>query len=96
MKAMPIVTMIFPPPTFFTTLLAMPLLKWDDPKIAQPGFEHYWAFSLPTTAMVLLVWHMMSSERTVFAEAWKLIKVNSEQSQQKQEHKNLSTEWSQV
>jgi hypothetical protein len=96
MKAIFIVTMIFLPPTFFATLFAMPLLKWDDPKVEQPGFEIYWAVSLPTTAIVLSVWHVMSSKRTVFAETWKLINVNSEQRQQEQEHKNLSTEWSQA
>jgi hypothetical protein len=88
MKAIAIVTIIFLPPTFFATLFAIPLLKWDDPKVAQPGFELYWAFSLPTTAIALSIWHIMSSERTVFAKAWRLIKVNSEQRQQEQEQKN--------
>ena len=77
----------------FATLFAMPLLERNDPKVAQPCLELYWDFSLPTTAIVLLLWHTMSSELNVFAEAWKLIKVNSEQTRQKQEHKNLPTEW---
>lgn len=77
----------------FATLFAMPSLEWNNPKVAQPGLELYWDFSLLTTAIVLSVWHTMSSERTVFAKAWKLIKVNSEQTRQKQEHKNPSTKW---
>ena len=74
MKTIAIMTMIFLPPTFFATLFAMPLLKWDGPEVIQPIFRIYWAASLPTTAAVLLVWHWMSSEKTIFAKGWARIK----------------------
>ncbi|KAI4940347.1 hypothetical protein J4E86_010981 [Alternaria arbusti] len=71
MKTIAIMTMIFLPPTFFATLFAMPLLKWDEPKVIQPSFGIYWAASIPTTVAVLLIWHWMSSEKTIFADAWR-------------------------
>ncbi|KAI4702892.1 hypothetical protein J4E81_001765 [Alternaria sp. BMP 2799] len=74
MKTIAIMTMIFLPPTFFATLFAMPLLRWDGPKVIQPAFGIYWAASLPTTAAVLLIWHWMSSEKTIFAKGWAWIK----------------------
>ncbi|KAH6878499.1 hypothetical protein BKA58DRAFT_436196 [Alternaria rosae] len=74
MKTIAIMTMIFLPPTFFATLFAMPLLKWDGPKVVQPNFGIYWAVSLPTTVAVLLIWHWMSSEKTIFARRWTWIK----------------------
>ncbi|KAI4912318.1 hypothetical protein J4E85_011051 [Alternaria conjuncta] len=74
MKTIAIMTMIFLPPTFFATLFAMPLLKWDGPKVIQPSFGIYWAASLPTTAAVLLIWHWMSSEETIFVKGWAWIK----------------------
>jgi hypothetical protein len=89
MKVIAVLTVVFLSPAFSPTLFAMSLLKWDDPKIAQPGFELCGALSLLTTAIVLSVWHIMSSERTVFAKAWKSTKMNSEQRRQM----NLSMEW---
>lgn len=74
MKTIAIMTMIFLPPTFFATLFAMPLLKWDGPQVVQQNFGIYWAVSLPTTAAVLLIWHWMSSEKTIFARGWTWIK----------------------
>ncbi|KAI4703511.1 hypothetical protein J4E89_010087 [Alternaria sp. Ai002NY15] len=74
MKTIAIMTMIFLPPTFFATLFAMPLLTWDGPKVIQPSFGIYWAASLPTTAAVLLIWHWMSSEETIFVKGWAWIK----------------------
>lgn len=70
MKTIAIMTMIFLPPTFFATLFAMPLLKWDGSKVMQSNFGFYLAFSLPTTAFVLLVWHCTSSEQTIFVKGW--------------------------
>jgi hypothetical protein len=74
MKTIAIMTMIFLPPTFFATLFAMPLLKWDDPEVMQPRFGTYWAFSIPTTTLVLLVWHGMSSEKTIWGGSWRWVK----------------------
>ncbi|KAG9190009.1 hypothetical protein G6011_08097 [Alternaria panax] len=70
MKTIAIMTMIFLPPTFFATLFAMPLLKWDEPKVMQRNFGLYWAFSMPTTALVLLFWHWMSADKMIFAIVW--------------------------
>ncbi|CAN9426354.1 unnamed protein product [Alternaria alternata] len=69
MKTIAIMTMVFLPPTFFATLFAMPLLDWNGPKVVQPKFGIFWVFSLPTIVLVFLIWHLMSSDKTVFAKA---------------------------
>jgi hypothetical protein len=56
MKTIAIMTMIFLPGTFFATLFAVPSLKWDKPDVIQENFWVYWAFTLPVTAVVILVW----------------------------------------
>jgi Mg2+ and Co2+ transporter CorA len=70
MKTMAIVTMIFLPSTFIATLFAMPLLKWDQPQVIQRKFSLYWAFSIPITLLVLLIWHGTAAEKTIFRIAW--------------------------
>ncbi|KAF1828509.1 hypothetical protein BDW02DRAFT_226889 [Decorospora gaudefroyi] len=68
MKTIAIMTMMFLPPTFFATLFSLPLLKWDSPKVMHRNFGIYWAFTLPTTLLVLLVWHWTSEDETIFAK----------------------------
>lgn len=73
MKTIAIMTMIFLPPTFFASLFAVPTLKWDEKTVMQPKFKFYWAFSVPCTVLVLVMWDFMSSEKNIFAKIWSLI-----------------------
>ncbi|KLU92576.1 hypothetical protein MAPG_11521 [Magnaporthiopsis poae ATCC 64411] len=60
MKTIAVMTMAFLPATFFAALFAMPSLQWNNQdKVVQDGFWVYWALTLPTTAMVFLVWLLM-------------------------------------
>jgi hypothetical protein len=56
MKAIAVMTMLFLPATFFAALFAMPSLKWDEPGVIQGSFGVYWAFVLPTTAVIFVAW----------------------------------------
>ncbi|KAI1120327.1 hypothetical protein F5Y10DRAFT_258636 [Nemania abortiva] len=56
MKSITIITMTFLPATFFATLFALPTLDWNGETIVTGKFWIYWAFTIPTTALVLLLW----------------------------------------
>ncbi|KAJ2973222.1 hypothetical protein NUW58_g8991 [Xylaria curta] len=56
MKSITIITMAFLPATFFATLFAVPTLDWKGSPIVTSDFWIYWAFTLPTTAFVFLLW----------------------------------------
>jgi hypothetical protein len=61
MKTIAIMTMAFLPSTFFAALFSIPSLKWDEPRVIQDNFWIYWAFALPSTIMVFLVWGLANS-----------------------------------
>lgn len=56
MKTIALMTMLFLPGTFYAALFALPSLKFDDkaPGVVQDGFGLYWAFTIPSTLVVLL------------------------------------------
>ncbi|KAK4161621.1 hypothetical protein QBC43DRAFT_323322 [Cladorrhinum sp. PSN259] len=57
MKTIAVMTMVFLPATFYAALFAVPSLQWDHGSaIIQDNFWVYWAFTLPTTLVVFLVW----------------------------------------
>ncbi|KAF7184772.1 hypothetical protein CNMCM7691_006330 [Aspergillus felis] len=56
MKTVAIMTMAFLPATFFAALFAVPSLQWGTEDVVQKNFWVYWAFTLPTTAAVFLLW----------------------------------------
>jgi len=60
MKAIAVMTMLFLPGTFFAALFSMPLLKWDGSDIIQEKFWMYWAFTVPTTLVVFIVWKFLT------------------------------------
>ena len=62
MKAIAIMTMVFLPGTFFAALFAVPSLRWDASPVIQPNHWVYWAFSIPSTLVVMLVWVCVSRE----------------------------------
>jgi hypothetical protein len=79
MKTVAIMTMGFLPGTFFAALLAVPSLQWNAPSVVQGRFWVYWAFTLPGTALVFLIWivateqgrlkHRLSSKLRLVIEA---------------------------
>jgi Mg2+ and Co2+ transporter CorA len=60
MKTIAVMTMLFLPGTFFAALFALPLLQWTEPRIIQKNFWIYWAFTIPTTALVFVVWNILT------------------------------------
>jgi Mg2+ and Co2+ transporter CorA len=61
MKTIAVMTMLFLPGTFFAALFALPLLKWDESNVIQKKFWVYWAFTLPATVLVFIVWKVLTS-----------------------------------
>ena len=58
MKTIAIMTMLFLPATFYAALFGVP---WEKPEVIQTKFWLYWAFAIPTTALVFLVWAVMNN-----------------------------------
>lgn len=56
MKTIAIMTMVFLPATFFAALFSLPLLEWDQPKVIHDRFWVYWAFTVPCTFAVFVIW----------------------------------------
>lgn len=63
MKTVAIMTMAFLPATFFAALFAVPSLRWDQNVVMQENFWVYWAFTLPSTAAVFLIWIVINNWR---------------------------------
>lgn len=61
MKTIAIMTMVFLPATFFAALFAVPSLQWDAPRVIQDRFWIYWAFTLPSTVTVFVVWFLVTN-----------------------------------
>ena len=59
MKTIAFMTMLFLPGTFFAALFALPFFKWDEKNVAQKKFWVYWAFTLPVTALVFILWNVL-------------------------------------
>jgi len=59
MKTIAIMTMGFLPATFYAALFSVPSLQWDQPSIIGSRFWVYWAFTIPTTMLVFVVWFSM-------------------------------------
>lgn len=56
MKTIAIMAMAFLPATFFAALFAVPSLDWDSANVVKGNFWVYWAFTLPATALVFMIW----------------------------------------
>ncbi|KAI0465631.1 hypothetical protein F4859DRAFT_500275 [Xylaria cf. heliscus] len=67
MKTITIITMAFLPATFFATLFALPTLDWEGTSIVTSKFWIYWAFTLPTTALVFLLWALLTNRTQIVA-----------------------------
>ncbi|RYP16047.1 hypothetical protein DL765_005363 [Monosporascus sp. GIB2] len=62
MKTVAIMTMAFLPGTFFAALLAIPSFDWGP---ARERFWVYWALTIPTTVLVLIVWGLLVNRRRI-------------------------------
>jgi hypothetical protein len=69
MKTVAIMTMAFLPATFFAALFAVPSLQWDRPGVIQDNFWVYWAFTVPATAIVFLVWGLLTGRTWIRRKA---------------------------
>ncbi len=56
MKTIAVVTMAFLPATFYAALFAIPSLQRDQPGVIGDKFWIYWAFTLPSTVLVFMLW----------------------------------------
>ncbi|KAH8674228.1 hypothetical protein BX600DRAFT_227290 [Xylariales sp. PMI_506] len=61
MKAIAIMTMAFLPSTFVAALFAVPSLQWTEANVIQDNFWVYWAFSIPTTILVFVIWDFFNN-----------------------------------
>ena len=62
MKVVAIMTMAFLPATFFAALFAVPSLQWDADNVVQSRFWIYLAFTIPSTALVFLLWAVLTKK----------------------------------
>lgn len=69
MKTIAVMTMAFLPGTFFAALFAVPSLNWDTSgaHVIQSQFWVYWAFTLPATMLVFLVWTALNNKTWIWA-----------------------------
>ncbi|KAK3367287.1 hypothetical protein B0T24DRAFT_533967 [Lasiosphaeria ovina] len=65
MKTVAIMTMAFLPATFFAALFAVPSLHWDQSVVVQDTFWVYWAFTLPTTLAVFVIWLLITGRKQI-------------------------------
>lgn len=65
MKIIAVMTMVFLPATFFAALFAVPTLRWEEESIVSGRFWIYWAFTLPTTALVFIVWLVITQRKGI-------------------------------
>lgn len=63
MRTIAIMTMVFLPATLFAALFAVPSLQWDKADVIQDRFWVYWAFTVPTTAIVFIIWYIVTSRK---------------------------------
>ncbi|KAK8862239.1 hypothetical protein PGQ11_008474 [Apiospora arundinis] len=66
MKTVAVLTMAFLPATFFAALFAIPSLDWKGAAdsggpVIQSNFWVYWAFTLPATVLVFVIWLILNN-----------------------------------
>jgi hypothetical protein len=85
MKTVAIMTMVFLPATFYAALFAVPSLQWDKPSIIGDRFWIYWAVTIPTTILVLVVWFAISHRD----EIWERVSQKSRKTGEKLDGEKL-------
>jgi len=72
MKTIAVMTMAFLPATFLAALFAFPALEWERKiHIEMDGFGLYWAVAIPATAMVFLVWTLITERVWIVEKVFK-------------------------
>ena len=66
MKTIAVMTMMFLPGTFFAALFAVPSLKWDAGVVISDRFWIYWAFAVPSTALIILLWWTITNWKAIW------------------------------
>ena len=69
MKTIALMTMLFLPGTFYAALFALPTLKWDNdgPGVIQREFWVFWAFTIPSTVLVMLMSVLLHKRKKMLA-----------------------------
>ena len=83
MKTIAVMTMLFLPATFFAALFAVPSLKWDQPSVIQDNFWIYWAFVIPATALILIVWMLLTNYEYVVEQVRNIMRSRRKRSLEK-------------
>ncbi|OTA69439.1 hypothetical protein K449DRAFT_460968 [Hypoxylon sp. EC38] len=63
MKVIAVMTMVFLPGTFFATLFSVPSLHWDNAVVMGENFWVYWAFTIPFTALTVILWLVITQRK---------------------------------
>ncbi|KAI1381759.1 hypothetical protein F4677DRAFT_399597, partial [Hypoxylon crocopeplum] len=63
MKVIAVMTMVFLPGTFFATLFSIPSLNWNQANVVGENFWMYWAFTIPFTMLVIVLWLVITQRR---------------------------------
>jgi hypothetical protein len=63
MKTIAVMTMAFLPATFFAALFAVPTLDWDSDTVIKNNHWVYWAFTVPATLLVFLIWFLLNNTK---------------------------------
>ena len=58
MKTLAVVTIIFLPATSVSSIMAMPLFRWDDDWVVNKRLWVYFAFAVPLTALTVGLWYV--------------------------------------
>ncbi|CAI4219446.1 unnamed protein product [Parascedosporium putredinis] len=69
MKTIALMTMLFLPGTFYAAVFALPTLQWNtqEPRVVQPEFWIFWAFTIPSTILVMLTSVLMHNHKKTMA-----------------------------
>lgn len=72
MKTIAVMTMAFLPATFLAALFALPVLEWEHKRNVQfDGFQLYWAIAISTTAVVFVVWALVTQRSSILNQVSK-------------------------
>jgi hypothetical protein len=75
MRTVAVMTMAFLPGTFFAAVFAIPSLRWNEPRVIQKNFWIYWAFTLPFTGLVFLIWALLTYRNRIVA--WSRVRMKA-------------------
>lgn len=73
MKVIAVMTMVFLPGTFFAALFAVPSLDWKGDDVVGENFWMYWAFTIPFTLLVIVLW-LVITQRKQMRDAFETFK----------------------